>query len=72
MGILQYLEETRPQNPLIPKDLTQRIKVREISEIIVSGIQPLQNYGLKQYVGDNNWLIWAQLWINKGFTGIYT
>ncbi|XP_033214578.1 probable maleylacetoacetate isomerase 2 isoform X2 [Belonocnema kinseyi] len=70
MSILQYLEETRPQNPLMPKDLRERIRVREICEVIVSGIQPLQNIGLKEHVGDENWLNWTQLWINKGFTAL--
>ena len=71
MSILEYLEETRPQNPLIPKNPVQKARVREICAVIVSGIQPLQNFGLRNYVGKENWVKWAQLWINKGFTGVY-
>lgn len=71
MSILQYLEETRQQNALMPKTPTEKARVREICEIIVSEIQPLQNVGLKSHIGDENWLNWTQLWINKGFTGAF-
>ncbi|CAB3236986.1 unnamed protein product [Arctia plantaginis] len=47
MAIIQYLEETRPQPALIPKTPLLRARMREICEIVVSGIQPLQNFGLK-------------------------
>ncbi|KAK2152259.1 hypothetical protein LSH36_334g05026 [Paralvinella palmiformis] len=41
--IIEYLDETRPQNKLLPEDPAQRAKVRAIAEMINSGIQPLQN-----------------------------
>lgn len=31
---MQYLEETRPQRPLLPQDFHKRAKVREICEVI--------------------------------------
>lgn len=68
MNILQYLEETRPSPPLIPTDLVKRTRMREICEIIVSGIQPLQNVGFLKYV--ENERREAQHWIIRGFTGI--
>ncbi|GBP41733.1 Probable maleylacetoacetate isomerase 1 [Eumeta japonica] len=49
MAILQYLEDTRPLPSLWPSDPLQRARVREICETVVSGIQPLQNVGLKKY-----------------------
>lgn len=43
MAIMHYLEETRPQpRPLLPQDFHKRAKVRELCELIASGIQPLQ------------------------------
>lgn len=70
IAIMEYLDETRPHRPLLPKDPYKRCKVREISEIIVSGIQPLQNLGLLTHVGDEKKLDWAQHWITRGFNGI--
>lgn len=70
MAIMHYLEETRPQLPLLPEDPYDRCKVREICEIIVSGIQPLQNLGLLTRIGDEKKMEWAQHWIMRGFDGL--
>jgi len=42
-AIIEYLEETVPNPPLLPKDPFKRAKVRELVECIAQGIQPLQN-----------------------------
>ncbi|PVZ97957.1 hypothetical protein BB558_006054 [Smittium angustum] len=42
-AIIEYLEETRPQNPLLPKLPADRANVRRIMNMIACGIQPLQN-----------------------------
>ncbi|KAG6462110.1 probable maleylacetoacetate isomerase 1 isoform X1 [Manduca sexta] len=49
MAILQYLEETRPSPSLTPNTPLLRARMREICETVVSGIQPLQNLGLKPH-----------------------
>src|SRR5687768_7747243 len=43
VAIMEYLEETRPENPLLPKSPADRAKVRQIIESIASDIQPIQN-----------------------------
>jgi maleylacetoacetate isomerase len=43
VAILEYLEETRPTSPLYPKDRWARARVRQVVELVNSGIQPLQN-----------------------------
>jgi maleylacetoacetate isomerase len=43
VAILEYLEETRPSSPLYPKDHGARARVRQVVELVNSGIQPLQN-----------------------------
>lgn len=43
VSILEYLEETRPSTPLYPKDHFARARVRQLVEMVNSGIQPLQN-----------------------------
>ncbi|KAJ1855565.1 Glutathione S-transferase zeta-1 [Coemansia sp. RSA 1822] len=43
VAILEYLEETRPEVPLLPKDPAHRAQVRAIVGAICCEIQPLQN-----------------------------
>lgn len=43
VAILEYLEETRPDPALYPRDPWQRARVRQVIELVNAGIQPLQN-----------------------------
>lgn len=70
LAIMHYLEETRPQRPLLPQDVHKRAKVREICEIICSGIQPLQNLIVLIHVGEEKKKEWAQHWITRGFRAV--
>ncbi|XP_053945538.1 probable maleylacetoacetate isomerase 2 [Anastrepha ludens] len=70
VAIMQYLEETRPQPPLLPPDAYERTKVHEVVEIICSGIQPLQNLNVRKYVGKEKSEEWAQHWISRGFQAL--
>jgi len=70
IAILEYLEETYPEKALLPKDVLGRLKVREICEIIGSGIQPLQNLSVLQKLGQDKQKEWAVYWMNKGFTAL--
>lgn len=45
MAILEFLEETYPEVPLLPKDAFLRARCRELAEAVNSGIQPHQNTG---------------------------
>ncbi|CAH1393619.1 unnamed protein product [Nezara viridula] len=67
MNIINYLEETRPERALMPNDVLKRSKVREICDIIVTGIQPLQNWTLLCELEEDKRNEWAQRWIDKGF-----
>jgi len=69
IAILEYLEEAYPEKALLPKDILGRLKVREICEIIGSGIQPLQNLSVLQKLGQDKQKEWAVYWMTKGFTG---
>ncbi|XP_059047477.1 probable maleylacetoacetate isomerase 1 [Achroia grisella] len=67
MAILQYLEDTRPEPRLAPNDPLQKARMREICEIIVSGIQPLQNVGLKSHFKtDQQYQEFTKYWCNRG------
>jgi maleylacetoacetate isomerase len=77
MAIIEYLDETRVQEPrLLPRDPVRRAQARAIAEIVNSGIQPYQNTNvLKRLVRDmdeekkNEWL---QFYLTKGFQAIET
>lgn len=45
------------------------LKVREICEMIASGIQPLQNLSVLQKIGNEKKMEWAHFYINNGFIG---
>lgn len=46
-AIVEYLEQRYPDPPLLPSDALQRARVRELMEIVNSGIQPLQNTSIQ-------------------------
>ncbi len=69
IAILEYLEDSYPTKPLLPKDIVSRFKVREICEIIGSGIQPLQNLAVLKQFEESKQKEWAAKWILKGLSG---
>jgi len=70
ISIMEYLEECYPEKPILPKDPLQRAKVRELCEVISSGIQPIQNLSVLQKVGDEGKMEWGLFWITKGFVAL--
>ncbi|KAJ2841197.1 hypothetical protein GGI22_007996, partial [Coemansia erecta] len=65
-AILEYLEETYPQKPLLPKDPVRRAEVRAIVDSICSGIQPLQNLSILQTLPESERATHARNVITKG------
>lgn len=70
VAILEYLEETRPNKPLLPPTPRERAQVRMLVEIINSGTQPKQNLAVLKYVAESNAEEvrnkFASHWIEKG------
>jgi maleylacetoacetate isomerase len=66
-SILEYLEETRPEKPILPKDPKERALVRRIAQMIVADIQPVQNLKVLKYVGMDRKLEWGSHFITEGF-----
>ncbi|EFO91240.1 CRE-GST-42 protein [Caenorhabditis remanei] len=48
LAIIEYLEETHPDVPLLPKDPVKRAHARAIALLVASGIQPLHNLKVLQ------------------------
>src|SRR4051812_37519520 len=49
VAILEYLEELVPEKPLLPRDPWARARVRQLVQLVNSGIQPLQNTSVVGY-----------------------
>ncbi|CAM2716824.1 unnamed protein product [Rotaria socialis] len=59
LPIIEYLDETYKMPRLLPDNPYQRYQARMISEIIASGIQPLQNISVLKRVGEDKKVEWA-------------
>lgn len=72
LAILEYLEETKPSPPLLPKDPFERARVRSLSLLIACEIHPLNNLRvlqhLKRALGQNEEQVnaWYRHWIGDG------
>ena len=76
LAIIEYLDETHPQPPLLPKDPIARAKVRALSELIACDIHPLNNTSslryLKNKMGQEQAAIdvWYHHWVLEGFEAL--
>lgn len=71
LSIIEYLDETRPDPPLLPRDDPfKKALARQVSQTIASGIQPIQNLSVLKYLGDERKTEWGHHWINKGFCNL--
>jgi maleylpyruvate isomerase len=51
LAILEYLEETHPEPPLLPRDAAGRARVRSLALAIACETHPLQNVRVASYLG---------------------
>jgi maleylpyruvate isomerase len=76
LAIIEYLDETHPQPPLLPKDPIARAKVRALAELIACDIHPLNNTSplryLKHTLGHEQSAIdtWYHHWVLEGFEAL--
>jgi maleylacetoacetate isomerase len=76
LAIIEYLDETHPQPPLLPQDPIARAKVRALSELIACDIHPLNNTSslryLKNKLGQEQSAIdtWYHHWVLEGFEAL--
>jgi maleylacetoacetate isomerase len=70
VAIGEWLEETHPQNPLLPKDSFARAEIRALCEWINAGIQPLGNLTVTDHLSNDpeEKKAWTQHWVRRGFT----
>jgi maleylacetoacetate isomerase len=72
MAIIEYLDETHPDAPLLPRDPLDRAYVRALSQDIACEIHPLNNLRVLRYltqelgVSDDNKDRWYRHWVETG------
>lgn len=72
MAIMEYLEETHPEPPLLPKDPKGRARVRGLANVIACDIHPLNNLAVLNYltgemkVSEDDKLRWYRHWVAQG------
>jgi len=76
LAIIEYLDETHPDPPLLPGHPADRARVRAIAQAIACDIHPIDNLRVLRYLIDplghdeKAVEIWFNHWIKLGFDGI--
>lgn len=75
-AIIEYLEETVPEPPLLPTDPGERAHVRSMVGLVACDIQPLNNLQVLKYLKDplghdqETVNTWYRHWIERGFAAM--
>jgi maleylacetoacetate isomerase len=78
MAIMEYLEETHPNPPLLPKDARGRARVRGLSQICVSDAHPLSVPRIRNYLtktlkhSEEEMLQWVRHWQTEALKTLET
>lgn len=68
IAVMEYLEEAYPRPALLPADPVLRARARQLTEIVNSGIQPLQNLFVMQRLEERgvDAKEWSRLFVRRG------
>jgi maleylacetoacetate isomerase/maleylpyruvate isomerase len=73
LAIIEYLDETHPEPPLLPADALGRARVRALADLIACDIHPLNNLVVLNYIkrelgaDDAAEKRWYRHWVAEGF-----
>jgi len=76
LAIIEYLEETHPEPPLLPHDAVQRAYVRGIALAIACEIHPLNNLRVLRYLvktlglSEEQKNAWYRHWVEQGLASL--
>jgi len=76
LAIIEYLEETHPQPPLLPPGPDARARVRGLALVIACEMAPLNNSGVLNYLkgplglDERTVNAWYAQWIARGFDAL--
>lgn len=71
-SVLEYLDETHPEPPLMPKDPRERARVRAVALLFAADHHPLIVPRVRKYLGDKAGLSeeqrldWVRHWLGEG------
>jgi maleylacetoacetate isomerase len=78
LAILEYLDETHPEPPLLPRDAVERAYVRSFGLTIACEIHPLNNLRVLRYlvrelqVSEDAKNTWYRHWVEQGLVALET
>lgn len=77
LAILEWLEETHPEPPLLPSDALGRQRVRAMALAVACDIHPLNNVRVQKAlaaagVDEAGRTAWSRGWIERGFAALET
>jgi len=76
LAIIEYLDETHPDPPLLPKHPADRARVRGLAEIVACDIHPINNLRVLRYLAhsfgrdEGDIAVWYNYWIDAGFQAL--
>ena len=78
LAIIEYLDETQPEPPLLPGDAPGRAAVRAMALAIACDVHPINNLSVQLYLrrdfgaDDEAIARWIRHWITRGFIAMET
>ena len=76
LAILEFLEETNPEPPLLPADPHGRARVRSLAQMLAADTHPLLTPRIKKYLttegkfDDAAWRAWQIHWFSTGLQAL--
>lgn len=78
LAIIEYLDESFPDHPLVPATAADRARVRSLAQLVACDIHPLNNLRVIKYlkgslgVSEEAGKTWYRHWITEGFRAFET
>lgn len=76
LAIIEYLNEVRPEPPLLPGEAVDRARVRALALAVACEIHPVNNLRVLKYLtgpleaSEDSKLGWYRHWVAEGFEGL--
>ena len=76
MAIIEYLDETHPEPPLLPGDAFARARIRSLAQDVACEIHPLDNLRVLRFlvhelkVSEDDKNRWYRHWVETGLDGV--
>lgn len=73
LAIIEWLDETNPQPPLLPADPWERARVRSLAQAVALDIHPVNNLRVLRYLsetlgaGEEAVATWFRHWVSEAF-----